>query len=279
MNGNNRTACIVGQKLSITSRKPQTTRHRILGIKTESNAQAAFVDTPGLHDSSRRALNRYMNREVARAIAAVDVIVMVIDGARWTDDDERVLSRVRETRRPVVLAINKIDRIAEKSALLPFLQTLAQKWSFADLVPVSACTGRYVGDLERSVSKLLPVGEHLYAEDQVTDRSMRFLAAEMVREKLMRLLGQEVPHALTVEIQRFVESTHRLDVDAIVWVERDSHKAIVIGRRGERLKEVGTQARRDMEAAFDAKVMLSLWVKVKEGWGNDEGAMRSLGYD
>lgn len=270
---------IVGQKLSITSRKPQTTRHRILGIKTEDHAQAVYVDTPGLHDTERRALNQYMNREVALAIADVDLVLMVMDAARWTDEDEQVLSRVKQSGHAAVLAINKIDKISDKSVLLPLLQMLGQKCAFADLVPVCARSGRYVDELERSVCRLLPLGEHLYAENQVTDRSMRFLTAELVREKLIALLGQELPHALTVEVERFVEAPGRRNIDAVIWVERDSHKAIVIGRGGARLKEVGAWARRDIEAALGAKVMLSLWVKVKRGWTDDERAMRSLGYD
>jgi len=269
---------LLGQKISITSPKPQTTRHRILGIKTEGAVQTVYVDTPGVHQGGKRAINRYMNRAALSTLAEVDVIVMLVDGLRWTDEDTQLLKRVMEAGRPVILAVNKVDRIADKTRLLPHLQALAAKAGFLDIVPLSAYSGDNLDVLERIIASQLPEGDWLFDADQLTDRSERFLAAEIVREKLMRSLGDEVPYALAVELEEFREEEGRRSISAVIWVERAGQKAIVIGKGGEQLKEVGRQARHDMEKLFDAHVFLRLWVKVREGWSDDERSLASLGY-
>lgn len=269
---------LLGQKISITSPKPQTTRHRILGIKTEGGVQTVYVDTPGVHQGGKRAINRYMNRAALSTLAEVDVIVMLVDGLRWTDEDAQLLKRVMEARRPVILAVNKVDRIADKTRLLPHLQALAAKAGFLDIVPLSAYSGDNLDVLEKIIASQLPGGDWLFDADQLTDRSERFLAAEIVREKLMRSLGDEVPYALAVELEEFREEEGRRSISAVIWVERAGQKAIVIGKGGEQLKEVGRQARHDMEKLFEAHVFLRLWVKVREGWSDDERSLASLGY-
>ena len=269
---------ILGQKISITSRRPQTTRHRVLGIRTSPSAQTIYVDTPGLHRGARRAINRYLNRAARDALRDVDAAVLVVDALRWTEEDDLVLESLRQAAIPVILAVNKIDRLADKSRLLPQLETLSGKYRFEQIVPLSALRGDNVDALERAVELLLPESEPYFPQDQVTDRSERFMAAELVREKLFRHLGQELPYGLTVEIERFKEEQGLTHINALIWVEQSSHKPMVIGRRGALLKQVGTEARRDMEAAFGRKVFLQLWVKVKEGWADDERALHSLGY-
>ena len=270
---------ILGQKLSITSRRPQTTRHQILGIKTEGDVQAVYVDTPGMHKIQDKAINRFMNKAAANAIKDVDVVVMLIDRMRWTDEDEMVLNAIKTQKAPVILVINKIDFIKEKDELIPWLDSVSQKYDFAHIVPLSAKTGRNVERLEQVIESFLPEGEMLFPEDQITDRSSRFLAAELVREKIMRQLGDELPYAMTVEIEKFTHSGSLIEIHALILVERDSQKSIVIGEKGSRLKQIGMDARKDMETLFDCKVMLNLWVKVKSGWSDDERALRSLGYD
>ena len=270
---------ILGCKISITSQRPQTTRHRILGIKTGPGVQAMYVDTPGLHRDARRAINRYLNRTAVEALADVDVIVLVAEGTRWTEEDDLVLERVRAAGRPVILAINKADRVVDKQTLLPHIQRLAGRMDFAEIIPLSATRGDNVEVLEAAVQRLLPESPPLYPEDQVTDRSERFLAAELIREKLFRRLTREIPYGLTVEIERFQEQDGLLRIHGLIWVGKDSHKAIVIGRGGQVLKEVGQRARLEMERLFGRKVHLELWVKVREGWADDERALRSLGYD
>lgn len=269
---------LIGQKISITSSKPQTTRHRILGIKTEADYQAVFVDTPGMHRNAKKAVNRYMNRTAKSTLADVDVIIFVVEATRWTEDDDNVLRQLRSVKVPVVLAVNKIDHLKDKAELLPLLQNLAVKMEFAALVPVSALRRGNLEELEKVVAQHLPANAPFYAEDQITDRSERFLAAEIVREKLMRTLGQELPYELTVEIEQFKPEDGMLNIAAVIWVERDSQKKIVIGKGGSVLKKVGQLARTDMERLFDSKVFLQLWVKVKEGWSDDERALSSLGY-
>lgn len=269
---------LVGQKVSITSRRPQTTRHRILGIKTAADAQIIFLDTPGLHARQPRAMNRYLNRAAADSLQDVDVVVLVLEGTRWLEDDDWVLEKLRQLSCPVIAVINKIDRVADKKTLLPYLAELAAKRDFAALIPVCARTGAHLDELEAAVRNYLPESPPLFPEDQVTDRSERFLAAELVREKLFRKLGEEVPYGLTVEIERFRSEGNTLHIHALIWVEKSSHKAMVIGAGGERLKEVGREAREDMQKAFGHKVFLNLWVKVKEGWADDERALQSLGY-
>ncbi len=269
---------LIGQKISITASKPQTTRHVILGIQTLPDTQIVYVDTPGLHRQTRRAMNRYLNRAAASVLAYVDVGVFLIEALRWTEEDEDVLQRLAEFPGPVVLVVNKVDRIADKARLLPFLQEVAGKRSFAEVVPLSALKGDNVAALERVIVQRLPAGEFLFPEDQITTASERFLAAELIREKLTRLLREELPYALTVEIERFVEEGRLVRINAVIWVERETQKRIVIGEGGAALREVGRQAREDMERLFDRKVFLETWVKVREGWSDDERALRSLGY-
>jgi GTP-binding protein Era len=269
---------LIGQKISITSRRPQTTRHRIHGIKTAEDGQAVFVDTPGIHFSRKRAMNRYLNQTASSALLGVDLVVWVIDRPAWLPEDELVLDKIRDAGLPVVLVINKVDRFEDKAVLLPFLKAAAERHPFADLIPVSALNGANLERLERKIMELLPEGEPVYPEDQVTDRSERFLAAEIIREKLLRCLGQEVPHALTVEIEQFKTEGHLIRINGLIWVERDGQKAIVIGQKGEVLKKVGERARHDLEQMLGGKVYLELWVKVKKGWSDDERALQSLGY-
>jgi GTP-binding protein Era len=269
---------ILGQKLAITSRKPQTTRHNMLGIKTEGATQAIYVDTPGLHKNNEKALNRYMNRSASSALRDVDVVVFVVDRTRWTDEDELVLEKVRTVKCPLIVAVNKADKLTDKAELLPHLQWLAEQLPNAELVPISALHSQNLDTLENLINSRLPENDHFFPEDQITDRSSRFLAAELVREKIMRQLGAEVPYQITVEIEEFKREGRLLHIHALILVEREGQKKIIIGDKGERLKRIGQDARRDMETLFDSKVMLHLWVKVKGGWSDDERALRSLGY-
>ena len=269
---------ILGQKLAITSRKPQTTRHTLLGIKTEGAVQAIYVDTPGMHKDNDKALNRYMNRSASAALKDVDVVIFVVDRTRWTDEDQMVLDRVKFVEGPLLLVVNKIDRLEDKTELLPHLKWLEEQLPNAEIVPISAQHGQNLDTLEQLVAKHLPEGEHFFEEDQLTDRSSRFLAAELVREKVMRQLGAEVPYQVTVEIEQFQQQGRVLHIHALILVERDGQKKIIIGDKGERIKRIGQDARRDMEELFGSKVMLNLWVKVKSGWSDDERALRSLGY-
>ena len=269
---------ILGQKVSITSRRPQTTRHRVLGIKTLPHAQLIYVDTPGIHDFNGRAMNRHMNRTASGVLADVDVVVFLVEGLRWTPDDDLVLKKLAHAGSPVILAVNKIDTLEKRVDLLPGLQALAEKFSFKEIVPVSARKGDNVAALESAIEALLPEARPFFPEDQVTDRSVRFLAAELVREKLFRKLGRELPYGLTVQIEQYRNEPGITHIHALIWVERDSQKTIVIGKGGRLLKEVGREARLDIEDLIGNKVNLKLWVKVKEGWADDERAMQSLGY-
>ena len=270
---------LLGQKISITSRKPQTTRHRVLGIKTEGSNQLVFVDTPGLHKDASKAINRYMNRAASAAIRDVDLVVFVVDRTAWTQEDAMVLEQIRQGGLPCLLVVNKVDLLEEKNALLPHLQALAAKGEFAAILPVSALRRHNIAELEREIVKLLPQSAHFFPEEQITDRSQRFLAAEIVREKIMRQLGEELPYSITVEIEEFAQQDAVLHIAALIFVERKGQKKILIGEGGSRLRSIGSEARRDMELLFDCKVMLRLWVKVKSGWSDDERALRSLGYD
>jgi GTP-binding protein Era len=269
---------LIGQKISITSRRPQTTRHRIIGIKTLPSAQLIYVDTPGLHRYSGRAMNRHMNRTATLALQDVDVVVFLVEGLRWTPDDELVLSELERLDCPVILAVNKVDLIADKETLLPGLQALSRKRLFTDVIPLSARKGDNVERLETCVKALLPFGEPFFPEDQVTDRSERFLVAERIREKLFRKLARELPYGLSVEVEHFRRERHCVHIHALIWVERQSQKTIVIGKQGAVLREVGQQARLEIEKMLESKVNLKLWVKVKEGWADDERALKSLGY-
>jgi GTP-binding protein Era len=269
---------LLGQKISITSHRPQTTRHRILGIRTQRDTQVIYVDTPGLHKGGKHAMSRYLNRAAMSTLRDVDVIVLVVEGTLWTDEDRFVAERIAGTGVPVVVAVNKVDRLKDKQALLPHLEMLARNIRFHDIVPLSALHGDNVEALENAVCSLLPESEFVFPRDQITDRSERFLAAELIREKLTRKLGAELPYALTVEIEQFKREGRLLRISAVIWVERPGQKAIVIGKGGAKLKSIGAMAREDMEKIFGGKVFLQLWVKIREGWSDDERALRSLGY-
>lgn len=270
---------LLGQKISITSRKPQTTRHNMLGIKTEAGNQMVFVDTPGMHLGHQKAINRYMNRSADTAVKDVDLVLFMVDRTAWTEEDEAVAKKLERVRCPVFLLVNKVDKIDDKETLLPHLQVLSERLNAAEIIPVSALRGNNLDALEKSIVERLPEGEHFYPDDQITDKSSRFIAAEMVREKITRQLGDELPYQMTVEIESFSYEGQVLHINALILVERDGQKRILIGEKGERVKLIGTEARKDMEALFDCKVMLKLWVKVKSGWSDDERALRSLGYN
>jgi GTP-binding protein Era len=270
---------LLGQKISITSKKPQTTRHRILGILTEENRQAILVDTPGLHLEEKRAINRLMNRAASSSIAEVELIMFLVEGTHWTDDDALVLSKIKQSGAPCILVVNKTDNISDKDELLPHLQKLGEMHEFRDIVPISASKGHGVDTISQLCLTALPEGAFWFDEDQVTDRSSRFMASEIIREKLIRFTGDELPYSITVEIEQFkMDEKGIIHINALVLVERDSQKRMVIGNKGERLKTIGQEARRDMENLFDSKVFLETWVKVKSGWADDERALRSLGY-
>lgn len=269
---------LIGQKLCITSRKPQTTRHTLLGIKTEENLQVVFVDTPGIHTNQERAINRVMNRSAASVIADVDLVIFVVDRFEWSEADEYVARYISNYEVPVIVAINKVDLVEDKEELLPHLQFLSDKVNAADLIPLSALRRTNFELLEEKISHLMPEAPHIFPEDQITDRSERFLAAEMVREKITRQLGAEVPYQVTVEIEQFRVEKNVTHIDALILVEREGQKKIIIGNKGERIKKIGQQARADMESLLDCKVMLKTWVKVRSGWSDDERALRSLGY-
>ncbi|MBS3895621.1 GTPase Era [Silanimonas sp.] len=270
---------LVGAKVSIVSPKPQTTRHRLLGIATFQDGQIALVDTPGLHrDPDGRAMNRYMNRAARRAVDDVDGAALVVEAGRWTDEDSLAYKVLGDAGVPVVLVINKVDKLVEKGALLPFIAEVTKDRQFAAVHPVSARKQDGLRPLIKSLLALLPESPPLFAEDEITDRSERFLAAELVREQLMRKLGQEVPYSTTVEIEKFEEEGDKLRIAAIVWVEREGQKAIVIGQGGEMLKLIGSAARIAMEKLFGRRVFLQTWVRVREGWSDDEAALRQFGY-
>lgn len=270
---------LLGQKVSITSRKPQTTRHRIMGIHTEGPYQAIYVDTPGLHIEEKRAINRLMNRAATSSIGDVELIIFVVEGTHWTADDEMVLNKLRQLKTPVILAINKVDNVVDKEKLLPHIAFLSQQMDFLDVIPISAEEGMNVDTIAGVVRKHLPESVHHFPEDYVTDRSQRFMASEIIREKLMRFLGEELPYSVTVEIERFVLNERGYyDINGLILVEREGQKKMVIGNKGQKIKTIGIEARRDMEEMFESKVHLELWVKVKSGWADDERALRSLGY-
>lgn len=268
---------ILGQKLSITSRKPQTTRHQVLGIKTQVLSQAIYVDTPGMHEEEPRALNRYMNKAATSALKGVDVVVFVVDQMTWTTADEMVLEKLGSLTCPVILVVNKVDRIERRETLLPHLEMLAKKRDFAEIIPLSALKEMNLEPLEKSVAGFLPQSVHFYPDDQITDRSERFMASEMVREKITRQLGAELPYSVAVEIEEFRQDGKTLHISALILVEREGQKKIIIGDKGERLRRIGQEARVDMERLFDGKVMLRLWVKVKRGWADSDRALKSLG--
>ncbi len=269
---------ILGMKLSITSRKPQTTRHQILGVKTTDNIQTIYVDTPGIHQRRGTAINKYMNRAATSVLNDVDVILFVVQAKNWTEEDRAIVEKFKTVSCPVVLVINKIDKLASKKELLPLIDELSVHYDFSEIIPVSALSGINVETLEQKLAPLIPEGEHVYPDDQVTDRSMRFLASEIIREKLIRELGQELPYTSTVSIDKYEEDEDIVHIHATIYVESAGQKAIIIGKKGSRLKSIGTKAREDISKMIETKVYLNLWVKVREGWSNDERALRGLGY-
>ena len=267
---------LIQQKISITSRKPQTTRNNVIGIKTVGHVQMVFVDTPGIHKGTK-AINRQMNRSASSAIQDVDLVLFVVDKAEWTDEDKNVLDQVKHVKSPIVVVVNKVDQVENKSIILPVLQRLSEALPKAEIVPLSALKGTNLDVLEKLVIESIPENTHFYPEDQVTDRNLRFLVSEIIREKLIRQLGEELPHQTAVEIEEFVEEPHLITISAAILVERKGQKSIVIGDGGSRVKSVGQQARIDIERLVESKVMLNLWVKVKSGWSDDERALKSLG--
>ena len=271
---------LLGQKLSITSRKPQTTRHQLLGVSTFDGTQLIYVDTPGMHLGQSKAINRAMNKSAASALNDVDLTLFLCDRTKWTEEDEVVLELVSRQRTPVALVINKVDLMEQKNELLPFTESLSARCEFDAVFPVSALRAQGLNELAAYVATQAPAGPHLFPEDQITDRSQRFLAAELVREKIVRQLGDELPYATAVEIEAFKHDERGiLHINALILVEREGQKKILVGESGGRLKSIGTSARRDMERAFDSKVMLKLWVKVKSGWSDDIRALKTLGLD
>lgn len=270
---------LLGQKISITSRKPQTTRHRIIGIDTELGKQAIYVDTPGLHRDEKRAINRLMNRSASSSLGDVELVLFLVEGTRWEEDDQLVLDKVTASGLPCWLIVNKTDKIGDRDSLLPHLQWLAEQGEFNKIMPLSAKQRAQVEALRDAVFEILPESEYYFPEDYVTDRSQRFMAAEIIREKLMRFTGDELPYSVTVEIEQFKMTDNGVfRINGLILVERETQKRMVIGKGGARLKTIGKEARRDMEALFETRIFLELWVKVKAGWADDERALRSLGY-
>ncbi len=269
---------ILGQKIAITSRKPQTTRHRFLGIKTEGNHQIIFVDTPGFHSGQKRALNRYMNKIATNAMRGVDIVLYVVDNLNWSEEDlERVQSISHETS--IILVINKTDKLNDKNLLLPFIEERSKDSVFSHIIPISALKSIGVEELVGLVNDKLPIGSHLYPEDQVTNISEKFLASEVIREKCINKLGDELPYRISVSIERFSELKKIIHIDSVIYVEKQSQKGMLIGQSGSRLKSIGTASRIELEELLDSKIMLKTWVKVKSGWSDNESVLPSMGYD
>ena len=279
---------LVGAKISITSNRPQTTRHRLLGIASFPGGQLQLVDTPGIHGEqgkrSGKAMNRMMNRAARGALEGVDVAVLVVEAGRWDNEDGLAFDALRDAGLPVVLVVNQVDKIKDKGALLPFIAKVTEGREFAAVHPLSALKRSGLEPLVQNLLGLMPIAPPMYGEDEITDKSQRFLAGELVREQLMRQLGEELPYATTVEVERFEEEPSptrgvMYRIDAVVWVEREGQKAIVIGKGGARLKDIGAKSRMQMERLFGAKVFLETWVRVREGWSDDEAALKAFGYE
>lgn len=270
---------IVQQKLSITSKKPQTTRHSILGILSQGDHQFVYVDTPGIHQGSKKAMNKMMNKTAITVLRDVDVIAFVVDGTHWQEEDEYVLSLIKKSDIPCVLVMNKVDKIADKAQLLPWMEEMYQRHAFEAIIPLSAKTGIQVDELQAKLIGYLPEGPHLFPDDQLTDRPTKFLCAELLREKIFRFCGQELPYSITVDIESFKDEGALVRIHALILVDKDNHKAMVIGDKGQKLKEMATSARLDMEKLLGKKVFLQCWCKVKSGWSDDERVLKQLGYD
>ena len=270
---------IMDQKISITSKKPQTTRHQLLGIKTRDQAQFLYVDTPGIHANEKKAINRYMNRNARSVIRDVDAVIFVVDRGSWNKEDELVAEALQGHSGQLIIAVNKFDLLETKNKLLPVLETLQKRFPEAEIVPVSALTTENIELLENLIVERIPYSEFYFPDDQVTDRSERFMVAEIIREKLMRQLGDEVPYSASIQIDRFERTSKIVHIAATIFVEREGQKSILIGSGGSKLKRIGSDARIDIERLLDRKIMLTNWVKVKSGWSDSERALKSLGYD
>ena len=269
---------ILGQKIAITSRKPQTTRHRFLGIKTKNENQIIFVDTPGFHTGQKRALNRYMNKVASNAMRGVDIVLYVVDSLKWGEDDQSRMQSVSEETIPI-LVINKIDKLEQKNLLLPFIKDRSVDDIFSHIIPISALKNIGIEDLVDSICEKLPKGEHLYPEDQITDISEKFLSSEVIREKCINRLGDELPYRISVSIEKFSQSKGIIHIDSIIFVEKQSQKGMLIGQSGSNLKAIGTASRKELEKLLDSKIMLKTWVKVKSGWSDNESLLPAMGYD
>ncbi len=269
---------LLGQKLAITSHKPQTTRHRILGIRTREDGQIVYIDTPGIHDRGRQAMNRYLNRAAHTALQEVDLVLFVVQALVWNREDQLVLDAIRRAGVPAMVAVNKVDTVKPRERLLPYLAELGRRHDFVEVVPVSAKEGTQVDVLDSLVLRQLPEGGPIYPEDQITDRPERFFAAEILREQIIRRYHEELPYAVTVEIERFEEEPGRYVIGAVIWVERESQRGILLGRQGQAMKEAASAARRNMAEFFDTRVHLDVWIKVKKSWSSDENSLAQLGY-
>lgn len=269
---------LIGQKISITSSKPQTTRHAITGIYTDHYCQAIFIDTPGLHKAEHSALNRHLNKTATSSLEMADVILFMVEALKFTPDDELALKRLKYIEKPVILVVNKVDHIKNKEELFPFLSEMMSKHQFVECLPISALDDKQMKLVVKSLTHYLPEQAFLFSEDEITTASSSFLASEVLREKLTRRLNQELPYALTVEIESFEEEAELIRINAVVWVERETQKGIVIGKNGTTLKEASTQARQDLEKLYDKKVFLKAFVKVRQGWSDDERSLNALGY-
>lgn len=270
---------VVGQKLSITSRKPQTTQRRLLGIKTDNEYQVLYIDTPGMQSKYKDAINLYMRREISSALSYVDVLIFMVEALKWTKADEEILGTIADVKAPVLLLMNKIDKIKDRKQLLPYILALSERREFTEILPVSASKNINVDKLEPLIKSLLPLAPAEFPEDQITDRSERFFIAEFIREKLIRKLGKELPYRITVTIENFSYDKQIAAIDAIIWVVGTSQKSIVIGKDGSVLKSVGEQARKDMEKLLDCKVFLRTWVKVKKNWTDDQTLLKQFGFE
>lgn len=270
---------ILQQKISITSRKPQTTRHSILGLQTQDDVQCIYVDTPGIHQNSTKILNKMMNKTALTVLRDVDVIAFIVEGTHWREDDEYVLQLIKQTNVPSVLVVNKIDKIKEKDVLLPWLQEMSQRHSFAAIVPLSAKTGVQVDELQHTLKTFMPEGPFLFPESQCTDRSTRFMCAELVREKIFRFCGQELPYSTSVDVESFKDEEKIVRIHMLILVDKPNHKQMIIGEKGAKLKEIATLARHDMEQLLGKKVFLLCWCKVKSGWSDNERLLKQMGYE
>lgn len=269
---------LLGQKLAITSHKPQTTRHRILGIRSQDDGQIVFVDTPGIHDRGGKAMSHYLNRAAHTALLDVDLAIFVVQALAWTPEDAKVLDAIGKAGVPCIAVINKVDLVEQKEALLPFIQELSERHEFLEVIPVSARSGDNAERLAGRVLRRLPEGEPIFPDDQITDRSERFFAAELLREQLTRRYHRELPYAVTVEIERFEEEDGRYNIGAVIWVEREGQRKILLGKGGQAMKETATAARKSMNDFFQTRVHLDVWIKIKKSWSSDEASLVKLGY-